>query len=189
MTGVPINTIDDDEAPLELLVQDTQRALNFWQGGLLATGGTLVPNKSYWYLVEVIYKNGKWTYATQQDRPGQLHLQNGSHVVTRCEVHQSKEALGMKTRPDGSMRDQRNFLRHKVVEWCDAIRTKKLQGSEAWYCLTVTIMKTIECCLVATSFDRSDFQVILKPLFKTALRLCGIQRNLPRKLLFGPLAA
>ena len=70
------------------------------------TGGALAPGKSCWYLVEVIYSQGRWKYATQEDCPGQLFLNDGAHQVTRHEVSVSNEALGIQTRPDGKMDDQ-----------------------------------------------------------------------------------
>lgn len=42
-----------------------QEALNWWEGGLRATGGALVPSKSHWYLIDFCWANGKWNYRTQ----------------------------------------------------------------------------------------------------------------------------
>ena len=184
-----IHANNDREVPTERLIDEAQSALTLWENLLSCTGGALAPEKSYWYLVNVIPKDGKWTYATAEDNPGQLRLNNGTHVVRRQEVDQSNEALGIQIRPDRSMENQKQYLIDKVQYWCDAIRTKKMQGQEAWYCLTTTISKTIEYSLVATTFSREDIDAIMQPLFKAALRLCGLQRNMPRKLVYGPLEA
>jgi hypothetical protein len=39
------------------LIQEAQQALHLWEDLLTPTGGALAPNKSYWYLVEVIWKD------------------------------------------------------------------------------------------------------------------------------------
>ena len=63
------------------LIEEAQKALHLWEDLLTATGGALAPNKSYWYLVEVIWKDQKWQYATAEDCPGNLSLRDGT-VVT-----------------------------------------------------------------------------------------------------------
>jgi hypothetical protein len=34
------------------IIAEMQSALDHWEGGLKATGGALVPEKSYWYLID-----------------------------------------------------------------------------------------------------------------------------------------
>jgi hypothetical protein len=46
-------TQDPQVSTLQMLT-DAQEALTLWEGLLQGTGGTLAPEKSYWYLVEVI---------------------------------------------------------------------------------------------------------------------------------------
>jgi hypothetical protein len=45
-----------------------------WEELLEATGGMLAPKKSYWYLVDMVYCNGKWQYWSKEDCPGELFL-------------------------------------------------------------------------------------------------------------------
>ena len=42
-----VNTLNDNEYDLEKLLNNTQRALDTWCGGLRAMGGDLHPSKSY----------------------------------------------------------------------------------------------------------------------------------------------
>jgi len=39
-----------------------QAALDLWNQGLLATGGALVPEKSFWYSINFCWCIGKWSY-------------------------------------------------------------------------------------------------------------------------------
>ena len=184
-----IHANDDPEVSTDELIDEAQVALATWEGLIRASGGALAPEKSYWYLIEVERKRGKWRYKKISDQPGDLYLQNGHHRNLRLEVSSAREALGIMTRPDGKMKDEFEHLRSKVIQWCDAIRTKRVKPSEAWYCLTATIMKTIEYPLIATTFTRKQIDKIMKPLWKTALNLCQIQKKLPRKLIYGTLKA
>jgi hypothetical protein len=42
------------------LVQEMQKVVNTWEGGIHALGGALVPSKSYWFLLHLIFKNNHW---------------------------------------------------------------------------------------------------------------------------------
>jgi hypothetical protein len=56
---------------------------------------------------------------------------------------------------------------------------------QAWYSLTVTILRTLEYPLVATTFSQDQCKELMKPILQTALPLCKIQRRLPRALVYG----
>ena len=55
-----------------------QEMANLWEGGLRATGGTVVvggdgsPYKSFWCLIDFVWDNGKWRCATIDDIPGDI---------------------------------------------------------------------------------------------------------------------
>lgn len=170
------------------VIQEAQAALTLWEGLLHATGGALAPEKSYWYLVEIVWKNSRWTYQTIEGQPGELFLQNGTHRVKRCEVHTANEALGIQARPDSNMQDEKEYLIQRVAKWCDGVRTKRLQRHEAWYSLKATIMKTLEYPLIATTFTKGEIEEIMTPLLKIILPLCGLQKKYPHKLLYGTIS-
>jgi hypothetical protein len=182
-----IHANDDPSVSNADLLVEAQAALATWEGLLLASGGALAPEKSYWYLVSVIWKNGRWTYASETDVPGDLFLSEGGVLNKRLEPHQAQEALGIQIRPDAKMDDELKYLKQKAVKWADAVRTKRLQKAEAWFCLNYTILNTLKCPLVATTFTEAQLESIMRPIFKAALRLCGIQRNMPHKLIYGTL--
>ena len=181
-----VHATTDTSKSTESLVQEAQRALGLWEGLLRATGGALAPEKSYWYLLEVINKNGQWVLSTNTNDHHSLHLKCG-HTVQRLPPTTSKEALGIQVRPDASMEDEVTYLKQRVAKWCDGIRTRKFKGYEAWYCLHSTIMKTLEYPLAATTFTEDQVKEIMSPLLKVTLNLCGLQKRLPRPVLYGPL--
>ena len=49
----------DREVSRDTLLEEAQEALTLWEGLIRSTGGDLAPEKSYWYLVDVVRKNGK----------------------------------------------------------------------------------------------------------------------------------
>jgi hypothetical protein len=177
-----IHANNDRMVSTQQLLDQAQEALTLWEGMLHATGGALAPEKSYWYLVEVIRSKGKWTYVRESQQPFDLYLQNGTFQNKRLEAYQARQSLGIMTRPDGKMFDEIKKLKQAAALWCDGVKTKRIQPEEAWYSLSATILKTLEYPLVATTLSREQCQDILKPVLKTALPLCRIQRRLPRAL-------
>jgi hypothetical protein len=51
-----------------------QAVVDTWEGGLRASGGALVPSKSYWYLIHFKFQKNKWSYASIADTPGSLSI-------------------------------------------------------------------------------------------------------------------
>ena len=180
-----IHANDSPDVSTEQLRQEAQQGLDLWSNLLHATGGALAPEKSYWYLVDIVYKNGSWQYKSTSDAPGDLYLQNGSYRIKRQEPHQANEALGIQVRPDGSMADEVRYLRQKATDWAESVRSKLILPSEAWYCLNATIMNTIAYPLTATSLMYDECDSIMQPILKAVLPKARIQRRLPRKLLYG----
>ena len=52
--GFDVNTSGE-----EILFQ-MQEVIDHWEGGIKATGGALVPAKSYWYLIDFIWDGKDW---------------------------------------------------------------------------------------------------------------------------------
>ncbi len=186
-----IHSNDDPNVSSADLIDEAQDALHSWEGLLKATGGALAPEKSFWSLVEVFCKNGTWGYRTQSDTPGNLQLYNNGNPETaaRIEVTKAKEELGIQIRPDGKMIDEIKHLRRKAQNWADSVRTKKPPAHLVKYSLTHCIMKTIEYPLMATYMTKKDTDYIMAPILQAALPLCSVQKNLPRKLVYGTLRA
>ena len=113
------------DASHDQLIQEAQKALTSWENILTATGGALALEKSHWCLVEAVWKAGRWSHATSQERPGELTLQNGQFTVQRCEATEDNEALGIRTRPDGQMQAEKAYLKKRVKTWCEAPHIQK----------------------------------------------------------------
>ena len=56
------------------MMAEMQEVVDTWEGGLRASGGALVPAKSYWYLIHFKFQNNKWSYVSIADTPGSLSI-------------------------------------------------------------------------------------------------------------------
>ena len=58
------------------VAKNMQRALDTWEGALRATGGAIVPDKSFWYLIGFQWLEGKWQYEDEQMAPASLSVKD-----------------------------------------------------------------------------------------------------------------
>ncbi len=67
------------------VVIELQRALDLWEGGLHATGGAIVPEKSHWYLVDFRWTGSEWQYVPIRDSPATLSVKdiNGDRKILK----------------------------------------------------------------------------------------------------------
>jgi hypothetical protein len=91
------------------VIQSLQQALDTWEGGLKATCGAIVPEKSFWHMIDFHLSPGLWKYKTAQECPGSLFV-NDIHgqrqQLRRFEVSHAETTLGVDIAPDGNTRQQ-----------------------------------------------------------------------------------
>jgi hypothetical protein len=140
------------------LIAEMQEVVNTLEGSLHASGGALVPTKSYWFLISFIFERNHWRYTRLEECPGVISIQNidGScHVeLERLDIHEAKETLGIWIAMDGNQHAQTQALIASAYLWADCVRTGKLSLVEAWYSLQYCIMKSLEYPLMATSMSK-----------------------------------
>ena len=68
-------TKDTNESKISV-TKTMQQALNTWEGCICATGGAIVPSKSFWYLIGFKWKEGVWTYKNDLEAPATLTVRD-----------------------------------------------------------------------------------------------------------------
>jgi len=77
--------------------------LTLWNGLVYATGGTLVPKKSFWYLINFKWVQNKWQYTTTKQTPVMLQVQNKqgqAMILPRLEPSEAQRTLQVWLAPD-----------------------------------------------------------------------------------------
>jgi len=67
-------TVNDDRNTTDAVIDKMQKSLSMWHGLLRATGGELVPEKCFWYLIDFKWENNKWAYKKTGEAPGQIRV-------------------------------------------------------------------------------------------------------------------
>ena len=92
--------------PGEALFTPIQKMLDHWNGYLRATGGALVPSKSFWYLIDFKWDGEDYQYRTIQEMPGNITMCDIDGIaitqLTRHEPDHPEIMLGIAQAPDGN---------------------------------------------------------------------------------------
>jgi len=59
---------------VQQVIDNMQKAVTYWEGLLQVTGRALVPEKCFWYLVDLECANNKWTYKKCYQVPGTISI-------------------------------------------------------------------------------------------------------------------
>jgi hypothetical protein len=101
-----------------------QNSLTAWEGGIRATGGAIVPEKSHWYLVDFGWKDGVPFYQPVQNSPGTLEVQDAGgqiHHLRQLEPWEAVRTLGVRLAPDGNMDTQYEHMLEHASLWADKL--------------------------------------------------------------------
>jgi hypothetical protein len=172
----------------KLLEEKIQRAIHLWEGSLTAIGGQLEPQKTYWYRINFKWNNGKWKYMAMKDSTAQISMTNeqGEVVpVEQLEVTEARRTLGVRLAPDGNNQEEFKYLKETCDAWADRIRSGMVRRKYAWQAFSSTIWAKVSYALPATTFTKNQCEAITKKMIGATLSASGINKHLPRDLVFG----
>jgi hypothetical protein len=142
------------------LIPEMQQAVNWWEKGITATGGSLVPQKSYWGLLDHKWDplTAKWSLRSIDETPGEITIRkvNSDEMenLRRIEPTEAVKTLGVMLNLEGTDTAEASYLREKSEVWAEHIRTGVITKNDAWYALNTTVMKTMEYPMAAICLSR-----------------------------------
>jgi hypothetical protein len=177
------------EHNVALIVQCLQASLDTWEGSPNATCGVVVREKTFWYLIDFQWDNGKWRYKTTAETPASISVRNlegERRTIKRYEVFEAQETLGIHLAPDGSTDAQADKMRDMAQRWADEIRTGKIACDESWLAIQSTIWRTLSYPLSAINLTEDQCDMTIRPILTYGLPSIGVCHNYPRKLVYAP---
>ncbi len=164
-----------------------QKAVVTWEGGLKATCGALVPEKTFWYLIDFKWIAGSWYYHTIDECPASIvinDIEGDRKELRRCDVGDAQETLGIFLAPNGNTKQQQIKMLTSAIKWADCMRTGMIPRDDAWLAFQSTIWKTLSYPLPALNLTKEECEKILAPALHYLLPAVGVCRNYPRALVF-----
>ncbi len=183
--------ITDDTNLEQAVALKMQQSLQLWHGLLQATGGDLVPEKCFWYLIDFKWANNRWQYVkwTANERVLSIPRSDGTKVqIPRLETGEARRTLGVRLAPDGNNDAEYAHLREEAIKWKNHIATANLPRAVADYSIRQVLLPKLRYPLVATTFSEAQCQGIMQPVLQQGLPALGVNRNFPRAVAHGPVA-
>jgi hypothetical protein len=173
----------------EIMVE-MQQAILRWEGGLKATGGALVPSKSFVYPIDFVFDNqGKTSYKTVEEIGVRFEAPNAEGTMTeldQLESSEARETLGVYLSPDGNNTKAVAQLRKKGKDWSELVSTGHLTAKDVRLALDTTIIKSLEYPLPALTLTEKECKEIIAPILAVALPKARVCRTYPRAVVYGP---
>jgi len=176
-------------ASYETIFQALQDSVDTWEGGLTATSGAIVPEKTFWFLIDLAWSAGQWQYKSLDECPGELSVNdiNGNRsTLRRYDVSEAQETLSGFLAPDGNHKAQIKKMIQASNKWADAMRSGSLSRSDVRLSLISTIWRTLLYPLPALNLTKTECELIMVPILRYCLPAMGYCRNFPRNVIFAP---
>jgi len=160
-----------------------------WHGLLHATGGKLVLDKCFWYMVDFKWQNQQWKYKTSTELSGKIHVminENERITIPRLETSEARRTLGGRLAPDGNNETEAQYLQEVAVEWARKMARTKLNRADAKFSLRQVLVPKLLYPLTTTDFLKEQCYTILKPILVSALLTMGINQHFPQAVVHGP---
>jgi len=174
----------------ESIISTLQSSVDTWEGGLNATCGAIVPEKSFWFLIDFTWTAGRWRYKTIAECQGDLSVKDihgKRSVLRRYEVSEAQETLGVYLAPDGNHQAQIKKMITAAQKWADAMRSGSISRLDVHLSLISTIWRTLLYPLPALNLSKEDCEKIMSPILHYCLPAMGFCRNFPKDIVFAPI--
>ena len=182
----------NSEDSLEDITNQMQLAINTWEGGLRATGGALVPEKSWVYPIKYIWDDkGDPKLETISNIDVAFHVKNAQQEIkslTLTSPTEGKETLGVFLSPDGSHTTQIDYMKSKVLHWSEKIRTNHISPQNVMLSVHSTILSSLKYPTPALSLTKKEWHEITTPLCQAGLQAAGFSNKIPVAIRHGTIA-
>jgi len=121
--------VTDETNDEKLVTEKMQNSLQLWHGLLQATGGDLVPEKCFWYLIDLRWIKDHWQYAQWEDQAHELkilHADGTKVTIPRLKTCEARRTLGVQLVPDGNNQAEFLHLRDISLSWKKALMKTNL---------------------------------------------------------------
>ena len=191
-TDLVQGNIGNVDITTDQVMQEMQQALSRWEGGLKATGGALVPEKSFVYPIDFKFDNlGKAHYKSVEEINAYFAVPDkDDQIITlrQLEPSTASETLGVYLAPDGNNNAAKEALLEKGRLWSELVHKGHLTATDVMRAMDTTIMKSLQYPLPALTLTEEECKNIMAPILDVALPQSHVCRTFPRAAVYGPKA-
>ena len=176
--------------PLEVLAS-MQSLINSWGNLMEVTGGSIRADKSWWYLIDYVWKRGKWVGNDSCMDMDLIATDSNGELVSlkRLRCDQAAEMLGIWLAPDGNKQKVIRVLKKKALEWGSKVRLGNPSPREAWTALHTNISARLKYPVPACTLTELECKSIMSPAIRAALPKAGIVSTMETAMRDGPISS
>ena len=143
------------------------------------TGGAIRTDKSWWYLIEYVWKRGKWVASDSMQNLDLVATVSDKNEVSlqRLRCNTAAEMLGIWLAPSGDKSKQISVLKSAALDWGDKVRLGNSSPEEAWTALHCNISAKLKYPLAACTLSEPECKSIMFPDIKTGHHHLGYQQG------------
>ena len=168
--------------PTKALVQRVQKAITCWANLLQATGGSLKPQKCYWYLLSYKFVNGTATLRPLSELSSHtvdIPQPNNSTVpIELLDASSPSKVLGVWTSPTSDGSKMITYMADKGKQWATRVQSSTLHPREVWYSLTTQALPAVRYGLIGVMATRQYIDRHLPRWYYDCLPNLGINRHI-----------
>jgi len=129
-----------------------QQSLSLWYGLLQATGGDLVPDKCFWYLLDFHQENNKWRYKMEKELPGKLSVKDENQqviIIPRLDLSEAQRMLRVKLAPNVNNKEEAKHLQEVTSAWKTQIVQAKATKATVEFCFWQVLIPKLTYALIS----------------------------------------
>jgi hypothetical protein len=177
-TDLIIINMDADESIVEVHVA-IQQAIENWGHLLIATGGTLKPEKCFYHLIDFAWtQKGGWQYVAHHEDVGAtvyVPLPDGRRApISHLAVDDAQKTLGVTTCPSGNSSGSLRQMKGNAKKWFDSLTAGRLHRRMMWFSVDQQMWPSAKYCLCCSMATLPELDSVLMPLYGQMLPLGGI---------------
>ena len=185
----------DLDASIDNMINSMQRSLHEWHKILQITGGDLCLEKCTLILMKwkQVGECGNMVLASKKDDEKNLTITSvldtsNEQQLKRIDPHQAERVLGIRLPLTGKMTIEMNFRKEQLLDFCKSLYKAPLSHYEAHVAYQSRYKSIAKYPFPITTFSSSQLDEIQKPSICLLLPKLGLNRNMPRAVIFGPRA-
>jgi hypothetical protein len=189
--GPALSTAENKVKEVQHLIQRLTALSQHWEKLLFTTGGAINFQKSHWYLMTWLWKQGIPTLATSHQLPASLSLTPGysalPEIVPRLKPTQGFHTLGLYITPSENYATRAKVLRGYAERFNSQLKQSHLTPQEVYCCYMQYIRPKITYPFPCVSLTEKQCRHIQAPVLAAVLPRLPLNWHTPRAVLFaGP---
>lgn len=179
--------IQTGEDPVTVITS-MQNLIKSWKELMQVTGAAIATDKSWWYLVDFQWKNGKWVTCDPLPEYDLTTTDCNDEYISlkRLISTDATEMLGVWMAPNGCKKKIIRTLRDSSLDSASKLTIGNANSYQAWTALQSNIFARLKYPAAACTFSKQECDAIMWPALRVCLSRSGFCSSISSSIRHGP---